>query len=104
MSSQLCHNKTLKALSFTLLYVHSPNMYCSIIISCATQSLLYKIVQLQKKVIRIITKSKSAPPLPILNSGMSSFFRVNSYTLLPEVGHVISKRNGVTLYRFSQAA
>ncbi len=62
--SNFVATKTLRTLYFSMFHPHL--LYCSIIVSCAPQTALNKISTLQKKAIRIITKSKSlahTPPL-----------------------------------------
>ncbi len=56
--------KTFRTLYFSLFHPHL--LYCSIITSCASQSALNKITLLQKKAIRIITKSKASAHSNIL--------------------------------------
>ncbi len=56
--------KTLRTLYFSMF--HSHLLYCSIITSCASQTYLNKITALQKKAIRIITKSSSSTHTPPL--------------------------------------
>jgi hypothetical protein len=65
--------KTLRTLYFSMFHPHL--LYCSTIVSCASQTSLNRISTLQKKAIRIITKSKAlthTPPL-FLNSHILPF-------------------------------
>ena len=56
--------KTLKTLYFSLIHPHL--LYCLSIFSCTTQKNVKKIYQMQKKAIRMVTKSKSnTPPYPL---------------------------------------
>ena len=56
--------KTLKTLYFSLIHPHL--LYCLPIFSCTTQKNVTKIYQMQKKAIRMVTKSKSnTPPYPL---------------------------------------
>jgi hypothetical protein len=68
--------KTLRTLYFSLFHPHL--LYCSINSSCASQSALNKITLLQKKAIRIITKSKaSAHTAPLFyNSNILPFDKI----------------------------
>jgi hypothetical protein len=56
--SNFIPTKTLRTLYFSMFHPHL--LYCSIITSCASQTALNKISILQKKAIRIITKSKAS--------------------------------------------
>ena len=56
--------KSLKTLYFALVHPHL--LYCLPIYSCTTQKNLKKIFKMQKKAIRLVTKSKNnAPPYPL---------------------------------------
>jgi hypothetical protein len=71
--SNFVSTKTLRTLYFSMF--HSHLLYCSTITSCGSQTALNKISTLQKKAIRIITKSKASthtPPL-FLNSHILPF-------------------------------
>ena len=58
--------KSLKTLYFSLVHPHL--LYCLPIFTCTTQKNINKIFQMQKKAIRLITKSKSnAPPFPLFS-------------------------------------
>ncbi len=54
--------KTLRTLYFSMFHPHL--LYCSTIVSCAPQTSLNRISTLQKKAIRIITKSKALTHTP----------------------------------------